>query len=36
MESVFGIAIGKWIEQLDFFKRNATKDAFFYKFPKLL
>ena len=31
MESVFGIVIGGWIGQLEFFKKNATKDDF----PKL-
>ena len=29
MESVFGIVIGGWIEQLEFFERNAIKDVFF-------
>ena len=28
MESVFGIVIGVWIGQLEFFKRNAIKDVF--------
>ena len=27
-ESVFGIVIGRWIGQLEFFKRNAIKDIF--------
>ena len=26
--SVFGIVIGGWIGQLEFFKRNVTKDVF--------
>ena len=28
-ESVFGIVIGGWIGQLEFFKRNVIKDIFF-------
>ena len=28
MESVFGIVIGVWIGQLEFFKKNAIKDVF--------
>ena len=32
MESVFGIVIGGWIGQLEFFKRNAIKDIFFDNF----
>ena len=28
VESVFGIFIGEWIGQLEFFKRNAFKDIF--------
>ena len=35
MESVFGIVIGGWIEQLEFFERNAIKDVFFDDFSKL-
>ena len=35
VESVFGIVIGGWIGQLEFFKRNAIKDVFFDNFPKL-
>ena len=35
VESVFGIVIGGWIGQLEFFKRNAIKDGFFDNFPKL-
>ena len=27
-KSVFGVVIGGWIWQLEFFKRNATKDVF--------
>ena len=37
VESVFGIVIGGWIEQLECFKKNASKDIFlkiFQKFPK--
>ena len=28
VESVFGIVIGEWIGQLEFCKRNATKEVF--------
>ena len=35
METVFGIAIGGWIEQLEYFKKNATKDIFFIIFQNL-
>ena len=35
VESVFGIVIGGWIGQPEFFKRNAIKDVFFDNFPKL-
>ena len=30
VESVFGIVIGGWIGQLEFFKRNAIRDGGFF------
>ena len=35
MESIFGIVIGGWIGQLEFFKRKATRNVFLNNFPKL-
>ena len=32
MESVFSIAMDRWIGQLEVFKKNATKDAFLIMF----
>ena len=35
MEIVFGIVIGEWIGQFEFFKRNVIKDVFLIIFQNL-